>query len=50
MTPPPTFNHAIRIAADALPRAEFRSALIALIHTDPEVRRAIRTTIAPWER
>ena len=27
--PPPTFGHAVRIAADALPRAEFRAAVAA---------------------
>ena len=48
--PPPTFGHAVRIAADALPRAELRTALIAAIRTDPEVRAAVRNAVAPWGR
>ena len=47
-SPPVTLGRAVRIAADALPRAEFRTALIAAIRTDPEVRAAVRNAVAPW--
>lgn len=47
MTPPPvTLGRAVRIAADALPRAEFRAAVLAAVRTDPEIREAIRAAVA----
>ena len=50
MTPPPvTLEKAITIAADALPRAELRPAILAALRADPEIRAAVRNAIAPWE-
>ena len=51
MTPPPvTLEKAITIAADALPRAEFRAAVLAAVRTDPEIREAIRFAVAAGGR
>ena len=43
MNPPPvSLERAITIAADALPRAELRPALLAALRADPEIREAVR--------
>ena len=44
--PPISVDRVITIAADALPRAEFRAAVLAAVRTDPEIREAIRFAAA----
>ena len=41
---------AITIAADALPRAELRPAMLAALRTDPEIREAVRAAVAAGRR
>ena len=51
MTPSPvSLEKAIAIAADALPRAELRPAMLAALRTDPEIREAIRAAVAAGRR
>ena len=45
-SPPVTLERAITIAADALPRAELRPALLAALRADPEIREAVRAAVA----
>lgn len=51
MTPSPvSLEKAITIAADAMPRAEFRAAMLAALRADPEIREAVRAAVAAGRR